>query len=206
MVRTATEWRILRALERGARSQSELEAEVGSARNTIRTALKALREVGLIQFVTTSEDGRVGTGRPKGMYYLRGDDAATPVLPLGTLMPGRLWVRARGAVDALDRAYELLAASDLLMPAAWAAELDGESRELLVIFDARFGAEPADALRRALQTIEGVEATTGSVRDVLAADDLEARATRLATISRMGDPGLEPGTSSLSEKRSNRLS
>jgi len=191
MARSATEWRILRALEQGAHTQAELEGKIGSARNTIRAALRALQDEGLVTLISTSDGGPVGTGRPKGLYSLRERDPSTPRAPLGTLRPGHLWVRARGGAAAMDAAEDLLAASELLHPAAWAVQLDGDRRELVVVFDPIFGAEPANALRRALSAIDGVEATSGSVRDVLAADDLEASARRLAALG--ADPTTVPG-------------
>lgn len=206
--RTPVEWRILRHLAAGAATQSELELQAGAARNTVRAALERLERDGLLDFISAGA-GPARRGRAKGLYVLAGRDPATPRVPVGTLRPGQLWVRAAGSAAAIDRAYDRLAERGLLARAAWAAELDGDARSLLVVFDPIFGAGPADDLRRALRDVEGLDTTTGTVRDVLAADDLEAKTARLRDLeaaSRMGDPGLEPGTSSLSEKRSNRLS
>jgi integrase len=72
-----------------------------------------------------------------------------------------------------------------------------------------FDEHDADCHTSAEEVIRAARAAT-SVREVSVlcprAGDLQAPGSQNPCKSRVGDPGLEPGTSSLSEKRSNRLS
>jgi uncharacterized membrane protein YgaE (UPF0421/DUF939 family) len=60
--------------------------------------------------------------------------------------------------------------------------------------------------REAAESLERAESALAAGQDVVVASQLRQLMTDLQHAARMGDPGFEPGTSALSERRSNQLS
>ena len=136
---------------------------------------------------------------------------------------GQQMVLAEAGESALPDLFETLNASQTLVRASWFALLDGEPQAVAIAFDGPDAADSALDLMTELRAAAH-EARRTAVSGVGSIEELSRRSKQRAQMARrhqirvnrerpedgdacsMGDPGFEPGTSSLSEKRSNRLS
>ena len=225
--------RALLAAGRSGLTVAELAlATSRDASNTRRTADAMVRDGLLVSCAARRVDGALG--RPANLAYTLAqgqlealEQAATR--EIGQLAAGQQLVFAEASDEQLEDLFHVLAAGSPAARATWCALADGDRQEYLVAFEGDDAASAAVDLMTSLAAAE-VRCRRLAVSELMPAVSLLRRAqaaTRAAqqvrmrratrrgeaaagdsarTSSAVGDPGLEPGTSSLSEKRSNRLS
>jgi hypothetical protein len=150
---------------------------VGGDERNFRRRLDQFKDDGVLWFAAFEKVP--GRGRPAGLWalppdvaeHIRNGDAPQitwgdgPGEAAGSLLRLQTWVLISVAIDRLPAFAQLIAPGELAAPASFVAQLDGERRAYLFVFNPAVGAQPAENLiHSALAT--DFDVASGMVRHV----------------------------------------